>query len=485
MVRFFIFAVGAMVLSYAAPGQEISNKAHIKPSSKNPFYWQYKGKPMLLLGGSWQDNLFNHPIGLEKHLDLLKSVGGNYVRNTMSHRNIGNVFPYDRVEGGRFDLNRFNPEYWQRFENFLELCYQRDIVVQIEIFDPHDHYADHQSFGGWSHHPYNPANNNTYSANESGLPTEITYAPIGEPTDHPFFRTVPALQHNELVLKYQQAFVDKLLSISLGYPNVLYCVNNESGERVEWSDYWAEHVKKQAEKAGVKASITEMRRNEDIKAKDHHLIYDNPERYTFLDISQNNAWSGLGQKHFDNIQYVRSYLAKSPRPINNVKNYGASRHGEEETVARFCRIVFAGISSARFHRPHPLEDVNSHEAATETGLGLSPRAQAVIRSMRLVTDEIDLISMEPRNDLLSNREENEAYLLAQTGKGYALYFPKDAGDGTVMVDLTGSKGKWQLKWIDIDQGNWSEKKQNLSGGKKVSIKKPDKGHWSAVILPTK
>ena len=33
----------------------------IQPYSENPYFWQYKAKPVPLLGGSWQDNLFNHP----------------------------------------------------------------------------------------------------------------------------------------------------------------------------------------------------------------------------------------------------------------------------------------------------------------------------------------------------------------------------------------------------------------------------------------
>jgi hypothetical protein len=57
------------------------------------------------------------------------------IRNTMSHRNLGNVFAYATNEQGLFDLNRFNDKYWQRFENFLKLCYKRDIIVQIEIWD--------------------------------------------------------------------------------------------------------------------------------------------------------------------------------------------------------------------------------------------------------------------------------------------------------------------------------------------------------------
>ncbi len=262
------------------PGTESSP---VSVSDENPYYWQYNGKTVLLLGGTWQDNLFNHPAGLAEHLDLLKSAGGNYVRNTMSHRNEGNVFAFKREEDGRFNLNQFNEEYWQRLKNFLDLCYERDIIVQIEIWDPWDHYEDHQSYGGWSHHPFNPANNVNYTAEESGLPTKIDYAPRGEPTEHPFFRTVPALANNKTILENQCSFVDKLLAITLEHPNVLYCVNNESGEQIEWSDYWADYVNKTAEKIGVKANITEMRRNEDVRAQDHHRVYNHPDRYTYLE----------------------------------------------------------------------------------------------------------------------------------------------------------------------------------------------------------
>jgi hypothetical protein len=456
-----------------------NESARISVYKENPFYWQYKGKQVMLLGGSWQDNLFNHPVGLEEHLDKLLSVGGNYVRNTMSHRNAGNVFAYVRDEQGLFNLNQFNEEYWERFRKFLDLCYQRDIIVQIEIWDPWDHYEDHQSYGGWSHHPFNPLNNFNYSAIESGLPEAVNYPPRGEPTEHPFFRTVPALSHNQPVLNFQQAYVDKLLSIALQYPNVLYCINNESGELIEWSDYWADYVHETAKKAGVKVHITEMRRNEDVRAVDHRRVFDFPERYTFLDISQNNAWSGLGQKHYDNIMYVRDYISDNPCPINNIKNYGAARHGEDESVARFCRMVFAGCASARFHRPHPIEDPAAHEASSDFGLGLSPLAQQVIQSMRWVMDEIEFASTEPRNDLIAEREENEAYLLAESGKQYAVYFPKE---GEVELDLTSAGGNWEIRWRYILDGSIQTETQ-VVGASPVLLKTPGSGHWVAVIKP--
>jgi hypothetical protein len=86
---------------------------------QNPAYWQYKGEPVLLIGGTQDDNLFQIP-DLKEHLDLLKSVGGNYVRNTMSSRDEGNVWPFKKVSD-KYDLDKWNAEYWRRFESFLKL----------------------------------------------------------------------------------------------------------------------------------------------------------------------------------------------------------------------------------------------------------------------------------------------------------------------------------------------------------------------------
>ena len=61
------------------------NADRIRPYAANPGYWQYKGQPVLLLGGTKDDSLYQIP-DLKEQLDLLVSVGGNYVRNTMSAR---------------------------------------------------------------------------------------------------------------------------------------------------------------------------------------------------------------------------------------------------------------------------------------------------------------------------------------------------------------------------------------------------------------
>ena len=400
----------------------------IRPYEADAHYWQYQGKPVLLLGGSWQDNLFNHPKGLEEHLDLLKSVGGNYVRNVMSHRNLGNVFAYSQVDG-KFDLDQWNDEYWERFESFLELTYERDIIVQIEIWATWDHYEDHQSIGGWSKHPFNPANNITYTAEESGLPTAVDFAPTGSPTDHPFFSSVPALDNNEQVLKHQIAYVDKLLSYSLRFPHVLYCMNNETGEDVEWSDFWARHVRAQAAKAGKQVETAEMRRSGNITTPDHRHMIENPDLYTFLDISQNNTQRG--RIHWDRIQQVRAQVKDRPRPLNNNKIY---TFDPDPNVAleRWWRNILGGCASVRFHRPHPLEGEGDHEKASDVGLGLSPMAQAHIRSARTLMDDLGWPNLVP--DLEFAKLGEQPRWSVRTEKTHLAYTRGADGQARIYID---------------------------------------------------
>jgi hypothetical protein len=474
----FIYACGlSLLISCESKKPQVPSTTYIDVDEQSPWYWNYNGKTLLLLGGSWQDNMFNHPAGLEDHLDVMFSVGANYIRNTMSHRNLGNVFAYEKSSDGLFDLNRFNKEYWQRYSNFLQLTFQRNIIVQLEIWDPWDMYEDHQSFGGWSHHPFNPINNVNYSPETSGLPEIINYPPVGRPTGHPFFKTLPEMDNNEILLSHQKAYMDTLLSISLNYPHILYCVHNETGENVVFGDYWADYIRQKATKAGVKVHVTDMRRNENIRSEDQNHLYNQPDRYSFIDISQNNAWEGLGQKHYDNILYVKDRISSHPRPVNHNKNYGAARHGEEESIARMGRMIFAGAASARFHRPHPIEDPAFMYEKTEFGLGLSPRAQKIITALRMVTDELDLALVSPQNELLVDRDENEAYLLAEPDKQYAIYFPDG---GSVSLALSKEKEDWMLRWINLDEAAWKEaillESQNFT-----EITTPAQGHWIALI----
>lgn len=127
-----IVATILLLVPTATRADDPSDAQRIQPWAENPRYWQYKAKPVLLLGATDDDNLFQRPK-LAEHLDALKAAGGNYIRNTMSDRPDQGfeVYPYARRTDGKYDLDTWNDEYWKRFEAMLQLTADRDIIVQI------------------------------------------------------------------------------------------------------------------------------------------------------------------------------------------------------------------------------------------------------------------------------------------------------------------------------------------------------------------
>jgi hypothetical protein len=422
----------------------------------NPRYWAYGGEPVLLLGGSVEDNLFQIP-DLARELDTLAAAGGNYVRCTMSSRDPGNVWPFAK-EGERYDLDRLNDEYWRRFETFLAETERRGIIVQIEVWATFDFYRDN-----WDVNPFNPKNNVNYTAEETGLPTEVTTHPTR--TENNFFWSVPAERNQETVLKHQRVFVDELLSHALKHGNVLYCMDNETSVTPEWGAYWADYIRQAVAAAGRKVHTTEMWDPWDLDHPMHRATWQHPETYTFVDVSQNNHQTG--QVHYDNALRLLRRISDPVRPTNNVKIYGADAGQFGTTrdgIERFWRDIFAGMASARFHRP-------------TSGIGLSGPAQRMIRSARDVTDAIEITRCEAHPDLLSGHGENAAFCLAEPGRQYAVYF---TAGGAVDLDASGLDGPATLRWYDIDNGGWGQASA-VEGGGKLALRTPGTGQSAAIV----
>ena len=474
----FILTVLAGVWPGVFVSSSVDGSDGIRPYSGNPFYWAYKGQPVLLIGGSEEDNLFNHPEGLVEQLDALLACGGNYIRNSMSSRNPGNPWAFKQLASGLYDLDQWNEEYWNRFRRLLELCRERDIIVQIELWDPWDYFMTEAPAGygpnnvGWESCPFNPKLNINYTAAESQLAEEIDYYSGRRPSEHAFFHTVPEMKDLPVVRRYQEAFVDKLLSISLPFPNVLYCMNNEIGERPQWGQYWARHVQMRAREAGRDVYLADMRRNHDFSSSEQIDLLRDRAHYAFFEISQNNATNG--QQHYDQILSIRERVVEEPIPLNNVKIYGGEigrwTTSVQEGTERFWRNIFGGCASARFHRPGPSRHF--------FGIGLSELAQTHIRSMRMLVDTMNVYGTTPRNDLLSNRAENEAYCLAEPGAQYALYFPDG---GAVTLDLSAAPGSLQVRWLDINRSAWQEP-ETVAGGGTLEIETPGMGQWAVLVL---
>lgn len=454
----------------------------IQPYSENPFYWQFKGEPVLLLGGSETDGAFQW-IGeqLTDHLYLLHSVGGNYIRNVMSDRREASAKPFHRLESGQYDLQQWNEDYFTRLKTFLEETAVREIIVHLTLWDPHDH--SHR--GVWEDSPWNPVNNVTYDEAESSLPAvpPRPYNPFA------FYTTVE--DGNRRVLALQESFIERILTLSLQYDHVLYNIMNETWtyiwEGSQWENHWARFIHAQARKIGKTVHVTTMRMKPEASIA---AVLQSPDLYSFAEISQNNqeAMGTKGQAHWDVILEWQASIAEKvgPRPLNNVKIYGGDFYVEltrnkagtpVEAIDRFWRNLLAGCASARFHR-------------TENGwgIGLDERSQKHIRSARMLEKVVDLMRMEPNNDLLSDRDQNEAYCAAIPGSAYAVYFPDShimhnfPGHGAVTLDVSAISGPMQVRWLNATNSAWANE-TTVFEGNALPLRAPSPDCWVAVIKP--
>ncbi|MCK5801652.1 MAG: hypothetical protein KAI66_02410, partial [Lentisphaeria bacterium] len=454
------------------------NADRIRPYKANPRYWQYKGKPVLLLGGSETDHIFLLD-DLEQHLDEIAHVGGNYVRCTMSQREGPDLKPHARRDDGTFDLDEWNTDYWARFANCLKWCEERDIIMQIEVWDRFDY-----STGHWDISPWNPKNNVNYTYEQTGFSAE--YPQHSSRDLQPFFHSIKGMPRYskklDLIRKRQEAFVAKMLSYSLDYGHVLYCMDNETSTPAQWGQYWIEFIQAKAAEKGVTVCTTDMFDDafEAEKAKHTPILFNDAEHYMFADISQVNS-RNYDEAHWKALQWLLQQMNRThPRPCNHTKIYGSGYRtfgtgGPEDGVERFWRNILGGSASARFHRP-------------DAGNGLNDFAKASIKAARILEDVIKLWDITPQMNLLSNHTSNEAYLAAKPGESYALYF---TNGGSVGLDLSAATGTLEVTWISVSlgvrtrssaAGGYRLMKKTIQGGGVVTVSAPYKGGWVAAIV---
>lgn len=141
----------------------------------------------------------------------------------------------------------------------------------------------------------------------------------------------------------------------------------------------------------------------------------------------------------------------------------------DHAIEDWWRSLLAGVAGVRFHRP-------------TSGIGLYDTAKNCISATRKVESRVKFWDVEPRLDLLTNRQSDEAYLAADPGKAYILYFTKNGG-GSVGLKLDGhSDATFELRWVDIGTGNWGPA-TTISGGSTVTMDRPNgSSHWVATIV---
>jgi len=468
-------------------------------------YWKYNGKRVLLLGG-WnhghnpfidhdtdndKDNQgVSTPAQIKNAMDELVTAGGNYLRCVLDPGMAAGVqgFDFCAKSGNKYDLNAMTGPFWKRIEMFVAEAKKRDIIVQLEVWDRFD-WID-GSWGGWPVSPWNPKNNTNYTTASSGLA-----ASYRSYNNHPFLEGIPGhpkyenasksrKQKYDLVRSYQDKFIARLLSITLRYNNVLYCMNNETHTDPAWGQYWMKFIEDKASARGKSVSTTDMFDDVFRAESSRGLTYQlsNRGKYDYVDVSQANS-RHADEAHWNTIKWIADAARKMNPPylLQTTKIYGNDlaldgkpwsrfKPGDSDNgIEEWWRNLIAGVAGVRFHRP-------------TAGIGLCTTSKNCISATRKVESKVKFWDVEPRLDLLTNRQSDEAYLAADPGKAYILYFTKNGG-GSVGLKLDSYPDtKFKLNWINIGTGNF-ESTTTISGGSTVIIDRPDgSSHWVATIV---
>ena len=223
-----LLAVGALGCAAQVP------RGHdpIRLDPQNPHYFLYRGRTIALItSGEHYGSVINADFDYHKYLATIEAEGLNYTRlfggsyvevpgtsfgikrNTLAPAPGRLILPWARSAepgyaggGNKFDLDKWDPEYFRRLHGFMGEAERRGIVVELSLFS--SQYGEPQ----WKMSPFNAGNN----VNQTGV------------TDYKKVNTL----ENGSVLAIQERYVRKLVDEANAYPSLIYEIQNEP-----WSDH--------------------------------------------------------------------------------------------------------------------------------------------------------------------------------------------------------------------------------------------------------
>jgi hypothetical protein len=197
---------------------------------ENPHYFEYKGQPVLLItSGEHYGAVINREFDYEKYLETLAKDGlnltrifcGTYVEhpgsfgiqnNTLAPPYESFLAPWKRTDiegnkggGTKFDLDRWDPEYFNRLKGFLTRAAKLNIIVEVTFF------SSIYSELSWTYCPL-------YHENNINQTDVIERRNVHTPD-------------NGNLMQYQEKYVQKLVTELKDFDNIYYEIQNEP-----WAD---------------------------------------------------------------------------------------------------------------------------------------------------------------------------------------------------------------------------------------------------------
>lgn len=410
------------------------------------YFTDNTGKAIYLTGSHTWNNLIEitdtsnaQLFDFDAYIEYLKSFNHNFVRlwawdilvkNTPIKDSITlHVFPQPWLRTGpgqaidgkpKFDLSKFNPEYFERLRDRVIKADDADIYVSVMLFEG---FGLQFSTEGFENHPFHP-NNNINSI----LPDTLT-------SENRMF--IYDLVYDE-VLQVQQEYVKKVIETVGMFDNVLYEIINEaSPASTQWQYHMIDFIKKYEGKRGIshpvgmtfpyKGGVNAL-----IFNSEADWISPNPDGGYKEDPPENNGKKVIisDTDHLWGIGGNRQWVWKSfLRGLNPV-----------------FMDPYKGNVVKNNMKSHIINEIN-----------------IAMGQARKYAEKIDLINTIPAGYLVSS-----GYCLANWSKEYLIYIPK--GD-EIKIDLTNADGTYRVEWFDTVSGE-TLISDNVEGNKTLQLQAP-------------
>ena len=346
----------------------------------------------------------------------------------------------------KFDLTRFNPEYFARMRARVKAAGDRGIYASIMLFEGHELV----NYTSWPYHPFEGANNvngidpdpcvgcDEIAQDDLHLPSSAGEDIEGLKTAH-FggamfvgkglnFSTLQQTPMGKRVLALQEAYVREVIDSIHDLDNVLYEISNEAGEG---STYWQYHM------------INYVKEYESGKDKQHPVGMTYPLRVSNEVLYHSPAdWISPGQGNSE-----ESYLAEPSSVFRGKVIVSDTDHlcghtcGDAVWVWKsFCHGVNVLLNDTLSTSP-------TWQDSSRDAMG----------QVRRFSERINLAQMVPDDTLSETR-----YCLANPGTEYLIFQPGNKGE--FAVNLSADPANFTVEWFSVNKGTTVTGKPLKGGG---------------------
>jgi hypothetical protein len=445
---------------FAAAWPAVAAGPPLALNPRNPHYFIFRGKPAVLItSGEHYGAVLNLDFDYRRYLrtlaadrlNLTRTFVGNYreapgmfkiSENTLAPAPTRFIAPWPQSEG-KFDLTRWNDEFFARLRDFVGEASRRSVVVEVTLFCPF--YEE----GMWDISPMNAKNNVNGIGNVK--------------------RTEALTLKDERLLKVQDALVRKIVTELRDFDNVYYEICNEpyfGGVTLEWQHH-------------IARTISEA----ESSFPNRHLI------------SQNIA---NGSKKIEApdplVSIFNFHYARPPEAVT--QNYSLNKpvgcnetgfDGNADTTYRIQGWDFLMAGGALYNNldysfttSHP--DGTFAVPATNPGGG-SPAFRKQMGILHRFFDDMDFLSMAPA--AVDQPQDASARLLAEPGRTYAIYLHRgrvvkdqkpqyqvDSARKSSQLNLELPSGGYRSEWTDTRTGKARGRERFRHAGGRRTFQSP-------------